>query len=471
MQDLMPVIASMHSFQGHAMSKPLSTTMAATLLFTVGSLPQASRAEHPHVEVGPNVQVSKSRANVLHLEVVIAADPANAAHLIAGSIIMHGPGVVAYRSLDGGQTWELAFDRSRPAPTGEFGDPGRSASRADPAIAYGSDDTVFYASLYNRSHLRPTQLEVARSLDGGNSWETPAKVSEEWPDRPFLAADCTNGKFRGHIYCNSASAPGIKRRLAIAVSKNATSTFGAPQYLTAENSFEVHPGQSAVLSDGTYIVPYWVRIGSPKEKPGRFEIRLRRSTDGGESFSPEQFLTRAEFRRGPYSIMPMMAAGPGSGRFKDRLYLVWSQKAQPDQRVLLTVSKDKGHTWSRPMVLSEQSAGKNYDAVLPAVAVNHKGFVGVSWYDSRESRKDTPSSNVRFTASLDGADTWLPSVRVTDVPSHIDLSLPVTHINERYSHLGDTAGLAADAAGDFHPAWADKRTGTMQVFTAKVSVR
>jgi hypothetical protein len=37
--------------------------------------------------------------------------------------------------------------------------------------------------------------------------------------------------------------------------------------------------------------------------------------------------------------------------------------------------------------------------------------------------------------------------------------------------LGDTAGLAADAVGTFHPLWVDKRTGVLQVFTAKVSVR
>jgi hypothetical protein len=36
---------------------------------------------------------------------------------------------------------------------------------------------------------------------------------------------------------------------------------------------------------------------------------------------------------------------------------------------------------------------------------------------------------------------------------------------------GDTAGLAADAGGTFHPVWIDNRTGTHQVWTASVGVR
>jgi hypothetical protein len=36
---------------------------------------------------------------------------------------------------------------------------------------------------------------------------------------------------------------------------------------------------------------------------------------------------------------------------------------------------------------------------------------------------------------------------------------------------GDTAGLAADAAGAFRAVWVDNRTGVPQVWTASVTVR
>jgi hypothetical protein len=36
---------------------------------------------------------------------------------------------------------------------------------------------------------------------------------------------------------------------------------------------------------------------------------------------------------------------------------------------------------------------------------------------------------------------------------------------------GDTAGLAADAGGVFHPVWIDNRTGVPQMWTATVKVQ
>src|SRR5437660_9787512 len=37
-----------------------------------------------------------------------------------------------------------------------------------------------------------------------------------------------------------------------------------------------------------------------------------------------------------------------------------------------------------------------------------------------------------------------------------------------YDRVRDTAGLAADAHGSFHPAWIDDRTGKRQIWTASV---
>jgi hypothetical protein len=41
----------------------------------------------------------------------------------------------------------------------------------------------------------------------------------------------------------------------------------------------------------------------------------------------------------------------------------------------------------------------------------------------------------------------------------------------RSGRLGDTARLAADSAGAFHPLWIDNRTGVKQVFTASVDIK
>ena len=121
------------------------------------------------------------------------------------------------------------------------------------------------------------------------------------------------------------------------------------------------------------------------------------------------------------------------------------------------------------------------------VAVNQQGVVGVMWYDRRDN-PDNLGYFVRFTASLDGGDTFLPSVRVSAAPHarqsrdqwalieglgsgsrqgilKFNLMLSMFYING-----GHTAGMAADAAGVFHPFWVDNRTGVAQVWTAPVTV-
>jgi len=172
---------------------------------------------------------------------------------------------------------------------------------------------------------------------------------------------------------------------------------------------------------------------------------------------------------------PMLAVDPGSEAFNDRLYLVWQEKTYAGMRVMFILSKDKGVNWSQPVVISEQSdpkyggKGKSYHSLLPSIAVNGAGIVGVSWYDTRDQREGKPNCNIRFRASLDGGKTWLPSVQVTNVPSSYDLSDDPGGLKAG-NWVGDTAGLAADAVGAFHPLWIDNRTGVKQVFTARVAV-
>jgi hypothetical protein len=243
--------------------------------------------------------------------------------------------------------------------------------------------------------------------------------------------------------------------------------------LALEDHYGVGPGQGVVLSDGTLIVPYRVLFAKMRTKGIGFGIRLRRSTTGGDSFHEEQCVWASDFLTGGYNIIPILAVDPGSRSFKDRLYLVWSEKTSAGRHVMLTLSKDKGVNWTRPVVISEQGnpeggGWKSYDSVLPAVDVNRAGIVGVCWYDSRCSPDGKVGCSVRFRASLDGGRTWLLSARVSDVPNRVDLNLD-NKVKDDW--LGDTMGLAADAAGEFHVVWVDERTGIRQVFTASVAVR
>jgi hypothetical protein len=426
-------------------------------------------AEHgAQITVGPNVQVSKPRVKIPHAEVILSAHPSNPARLLAGSIIEQpgdGDSVLAYSSCDGGKRWELALEKKAKKGGPNF---------LDPAIAFGPDGAAHFAAIGLTSG--ESYLEIASSRDGGKTWGAPITKTDHRADRPFLAVDCTSGRFRGRIYCNcvlqlekaGGAAP------AVFTSRDGGKTFDLVKSLPVINGRgNARMGPSVVLSDGTLVVPYTVRTD---EKA--FGIQLRRSTTGGESFLDEQALLVRDFlgenTNVPY--IPMLAVDPVSKAFTDHLYLVWAEKTPAGMQVMLTLSKDKGVTWSKPALLSEQpepkegAEGKSYHALLPSVAANGAGVVGVCWYDTRDSREGKPNCNFRFRASLDGGATWLPSVRVTDAASNFSLNDKNGGV-EGKNWVGHTAGLTADAAGEFHPLLVDNRTGVKQVFTARVAVR
>jgi hypothetical protein len=209
------------------------------------------------------------------------------------------------------------------------------------------------------------------------------------------------------------------------------------------------------------------------------------------------------------AVIPDIAVDPGSRLFKDRVYVVWSDFRSGRLEVMLSYSSDKGKTWSREQIINDDRPARDPlvngpDNVTPVVAVNKDGVVAVAWYDRRDF-EDNISWNIRIRASLDGGETWTPSVKITDKPSlfggpnEVWLAQggggggggrgrggggadsarsggPVVSLAGRLSYAnftfapGHNGAFAADAAGGFHPAWIDYRNGTAQLWTTNVHV-
>src|SRR5207253_3154623 len=87
------------------------------------------------------------------------------------------------------------------------------------------------------------------------------------------------------------------------------------------------------------------------------------------------------------SGVPSIAADPGSKPFKDRVYAVWPDGRSGRQEILLSYSTDQGKTWSRPIVVNDDrpKGPTRPDHLMPTIAVNRDGVVGVAWYDRRDN--------------------------------------------------------------------------------------
>lgn len=453
------------------------------------------------ITAGSNVRISVANSDRAHWETRIAADPANAGNLLACSFIHSSRDntfhTVVYRSEDGGKSWKPTLESDGADYIG------------DPDCIFGLDGMAFFATLplHYEADL-PHETRVYRSSDNGRNWQKP--VSLPFIDREYLVIDRTSGLRRGQLYMQGnrfrATVDGDERIVfSLFRSTDQGVSFKEPvELLSDAEHMPFGNGSSEVLSDGTYVAifPEWDdrnKIGElPSGSKSVGSIKIVRSSDGGERFDKADVVSPWYECFDAMTIgIPMIAADHSTNPFKDRLYAVWGDAKSGRCDIRFSYSTDKGKSWSPSIVINDApdpgDPQRNANQSMPVIAVNKNGVVGVAWYDRRDTRDDL-GWYVRFSASLDGGETFLPSVRVSTAPEvhKRDAALPIWvyaqggggfPTRRRSSRVtiniatdqgeaagGDTAGLTADADGIFHPVWVDNRTGVLQLWTSTVNV-
>lgn len=461
----------------------------------------------PAIVVGPNVQASKAFADNPHGETHMAANPRNPRNLIGGSMVwsketnLHT--VVAYASFDGGETWSATL---------KFND---GLYHSDPAVAFDAEGTAYFLQITHPTGFEEPKYytHLYRSKDGGRSWLEP--VIMPMLDRHFAAADDNPGKYQGSLYINGRT----EQQVQVQRSRDRGATFdgGVQAFAQPKGRRIAGIARMVVLSDSTLVIPFGdMELPTPdvEGSPGKPNAALKvvTSVDGGNTFSePVTIAPRAiGHMLTSHSNHFNFAADRSGGPFKDRLFVAWSdsysggsqfsRKKSGGANILFSYSADKGKSWSKPILINDDHLpSKLADAPVhfqPVIAVNKDGVVGVMYYDRRNSTNNLDWT-VRFSASLDGGETFLPTVQVAESPNRYAGSTKIAlgarpyggghmppNTNYRGGALkfdfnisqfniagGHTAGLDADANGVFHPFWIDNRTGVAQVWTAPVTVK
>lgn len=482
--------------------RQLRVARVTTRLWTmVAAFASATGCSAPGpITVGDNVQVSMDLPTVVHWEVVTCVDPSGARRLLTIGLIDGGvtqtifqTDGVAYLSTDGGQRWETSLDLR-----------GKAARTIDPDCVFGSDGTAYLSMMYAADADAPwDELALYRSTDGGRTWLPPVIAPMSLGiDRPFVAIDNTGGQYDGHVYVNGlVRGQGRPRALTLFRSVNGGVSLEPPVRLVMPDAtYFISPGGITVLSDGTvvslfYETKAWClaengsRVACSQRSP-RY-VKAYTSTDGGETITPPVTIATTSIQPRPISL----AVDRGNGPFRDRLYAMWADSSGVHKRVVLAYSDDKGSSWSTPTTVSDNIRWSppdlGPDVFLPALAVNRAGVVGVLWYDERGNPGREHllqlGYDVRFAASLDGGETFLPSVRVTSqsvtehrssgewlaaslIPASAEWGTTALSVSLKSHSLGHTAGLESDSSGVFHAVWVDGRTGVGQIWTAPVTV-
>jgi hypothetical protein len=470
---------------------------SAVLISDLAAQHAGTSGSSPRIIVEPDFIASRD-GNAPHVEVHVAANPRRPRNLIVGAITHTRADATTatkvYTTFDGGRVWT---DTVFPEQVERGG--------GDPQVAFTPVGTAIFATL-NRgvddSGRTRAFLHVYRSEDGGRTWSKPADLGASY-DHEMITVDQSSGRFAGRIYLSALY--GREYQLGVFRSEDDGRSFIGPVeiYRAGGKTLGANVLQMGVFSDGAVLATYHdFPLGPGREKSGplRSGFFTVISEDGGVTFSkprpaPDEVFPAYNSAQVRMAGDAGIAIDTGSAH-RDRVYRVWNDaramfesNSTKGWRIYISTSDDRGNTWTDPRIIDAAAPEKSHQ-FLPAIAVNRDGIVGVSWQDTRDAPDAEFGYRVYFTASVDGGKTFLPPVPVSTewsrphaagnlmyTPSTFTTptdggSVRMTFLSAagRWGNGGDYTGMAADADGVFHPTWADSRTGTFQVMTARVRV-
>ena len=512
----------MISKPGFARTPPCLATvfvLASVCILTTAACapPEQPRHERSLIQVGRNVLVSGDHAAAAHSEYFAHADPSDSTRMAVCSMIVDptrsrlSTGI--YVSHDAGATWGIALNDTI----------SRWGTTWDPACAFGPGGMVYFASGPTRGDPRIAYeshviLHFFRSTDGGLTWSEP--VLGPFVDNADLVVDWTGGPYHGHVYAvgvrveeEEGELP--RRHVSLVVSADSGRSYAGPvDMLIPKDWFQGHVGAPVVHPDGRVLVPVDVRppfqptppapSPTPWWDPPWWEAHRDTATknfasvvtvtEGGRAIHQPRHVAKTTPCT-PDGGPPEIAVDHSDGPFHGRAYVAFADHTYGRCQIMLSWSDD-GEEWASPLPVDDpriplDSAGPN--AFMPDIAVNRDGVVGITWLDRREDPFNQEFRQ-RFTASLDGGESVLPSVAVSEaahtyargegeregyaglgaVPGPRDGSSWIAIItggaHRTYEEVGDYVGMMVAADGRFHPVWVDNRTGVAQLYTAPVEV-
>lgn len=466
----------------------------------------------------PAVTVNQDTAGAPQNETAIAVDPNNPSRVVAGandyvtrtwSCTVGGTPCSAlgdgysgtYFSNNGGSTWCCtATDPQHlgtliPGVTRLAG--GQYDAAGDPALAFDSRGTVYYAGLGFNRESAPNTVAVNRgSFDssGDLSWSQPTFINPTTSpstlnDKEWIAADANaSSPFRDRVYVswtrflfNAHNGSYVQSPIFFAWSSNGGRTFSAPTQISGNVKYD--QGSRPVVGPDGSVYVFFEGATRLATLDSTYVVK---STDGGVSWGkPVQVstlvdshvLTDTAFRDNSY---PAAAAAPNGD-----LYATWTTMVGRTSTAVWSRSTDGGATWSAPANAFPaatraavgypvtQPDGSTLTApasiavedIFPAVDVSPTGHVylgayrgaTVSPWQTCAAGPEPPVGRIACDTLGDYVHNTRLDYVVTDLTKTATVS---THpINTRNGFgggfFGDYTDLSVGSDGQFHAFWTD----------------
>jgi hypothetical protein len=366
-------------------------------------------------------------------------------------------------SFDGGARWR----RTRvPIPEGE----GPKCYAPDVTFAADGALHLSYVTLKGVGN-RPNAVWTAVSRDGGRTLSRPRRAAGPLAFQVRISAAPGNPRRLYLTWLQAREVGALKfprpgNPIVAARSDDGGRTWSPPRQVTDPARERVLAPSPAVGPDGELYVLF-LDVGDDRldyeggheglggaPYPGRFELVLARSVDGGAAWSEsvvEDRLTPAERFIAFLPPFPSLAV---DGR-RGRIYAAFHDARLGSADVWVWSLRPGAADWSEPVRVNGNPRDDGTAQYLPKLAVAPDGRLDVVYYDRRED-PDNLLNEVSLQSSTDAGATFTPSLQLSSQPFDSRIGFG----SERgLPDLGSRLGLVT---GDDRAVavWTDTRAGT-----------
>jgi hypothetical protein len=322
-------------------------------------------------------------------------------------------------SSDGGHTWSTALVPFSRCTGGDPANGGDFERASDPWVSFSPSGIAYALALvFSGETLAPgssSAMRVARSADGGASWSAPQTLiadAQVFNDKGSITADPTDTHFIYAVWDRLTGANHSATTLA-------RSTDGGTTWETARAIYD--PGSSnqtlgniiVVLPDGT-LEDIFTEIDTPAGAAQNASLRAVRSSDHGVTWSAPIQIAE-ELSIGAYDPNTGIAIRDGGDLCSVTvdsagvIHVVWQDARFSGglrDGVAMSRSTDGGLSWTAPVQIN---AAPETQAFVPIVAVRADGIVGVTYYDFRNNTSSAQTLLTDYWIVTTSAANWTES--------------------------------------------------------------
>lgn len=296
----------------------------------------------------------------------------------------------------------------------------------DPYYPYDSDpgitvDTAgnFYAQIlgYTGSTQDTNGLIVYKSTDGGMTWSEPVPAVSGEPDvfedKGLITCDRSGGPYTDNLYV-SWTRMGSTNDIVMVRSTDGGNSFEAPVAISDA------PGAQWSLpcvGPNSEVCVAWYQYSQG-------EIRIDYSTDGGQSFGSDFTIQPLyfgdDFINGDIWVIayPAIDIDITGGPYNGYIYVAYLEYSPGfiDTDIYFTRSIDGGQTWSQKVRINDDPVDNGCDQFHPWLTVAPDGSIIVVFLDRRLDPNNL-LMDCYMTTSVDAGSTWSANERITTVSS------------------------------------------------------